>query len=116
VRLSSRRLTGPVVLAPSEGTVVSATAAAWIMERPVDNNNIPFDLAGYALASMSAASTGVIAPDGSVDDVSYQGEHYNNALPDPTSLQLTMQNGNNVLSQVLPIDENTMFFIWGGFH
>jgi len=102
-----------LVTTASGSTMVSGTTVEWIMERP-SVNNIPTDLADYAFAGMRDAfaclSTGPGVP-------SYQGVYLGTgALPNLQSLQLTMQNGNNVLSQVIPLDDLSMFFFWSGFH
>jgi Peptidase A4 family len=102
-----------LVPTPSGRTVVSATEVEWIMERP-SVNNIPTDLAGYGFAGMRDAFASILGGPGVP---SYQGVNLGaGTLPALQSLQLTMQNGNNVLSQVFPLDELSMFFFWSGFH
>jgi hypothetical protein len=81
-------------------------SAEWIMERPIFSFGLP-DLSDYWYAVMR-------------DPWAYTADNtwvnYLNGGDGATSYQLTMYNGNDALSTVLPIDSNTMEFIWLKYH
>ncbi len=88
----------------SSGTF-TGSSAEWVMERPTIGGNLP-DLADYSYAYM-------------LYPYAYRADGvYRNYLDtsDVTSEQITMYNGSNSLSTVVPIDSNTMEFFWLGYH
>ena len=99
---------GTVVSTPFGNTVVGATEAEWIMERP-KVNNAPADLAGYGAAIMKNVRAVDPQSSYSYDGIGYFGE------PSLQSLQLTMTNGTDTLSTVSPLGADSMFFFWTGF-
>jgi Peptidase A4 family len=98
------------VRTPYGNTVVYGNEAGWIMERP-KVNNVFTDLAQYMMAPMyyAFAGAGGLAFD-------YQGSEVQARVPNLESLQLTMKNGSDTLSEVVPMDEFSMLFAWTGFH
>jgi Peptidase A4 family len=87
---------------PRGTTNVGGSEAEWIMERPTVNGRLA-DLADYGSARMSNAVARKVAG----GYVGYQGA---------TNEQITMFNGNDILSTVSAIDAVTMQFKWQAFH
>lgn len=87
---------------PRGTTNVGGSEAEWIMERPTVNGGLA-DLADYGSARMSNAVARKVAG----GYVGYQGA---------TNEQITMFNGNDILSTVSAIDAVTMQFKWQAFH
>lgn len=98
-----------VVQTPFGKTVVGATEAEWIMERPTVGNG-PADLAGYGAAIMKNVRAVDPQTSYSYDGIGYFGE------PSLQSVQLAMTNGTDTLSTVSPLGADSMFFFWTGFH
>jgi hypothetical protein len=100
------------VTTPYGNTIVKATDAEWIMERPTVNNNFT-DLAQYITASMYYAIA-TIGHGGNV--CTYDGTRISGTIGNLESLQITMKNGPDALSEVIPGDDYSMLFFWSGFH
>jgi hypothetical protein len=95
---------------PLNGTQVGGSEAEWIMERPLVGGTFA-ELSAYVLATMTNAYA-----------LSATG---GGAIPSGTAAneQITMYNrdnnhheDNNVLSVVIPVPPDTMFFNWVNFH
>lgn len=101
-----------LVETPLGDNFVLGMEAEWIMERPTVNN-APADLAAYLFARMGSAFAGVQG-----GFITYQETIVGNVITPPVlqSRQITMKNGQDILSTVFPIDELSMFFVWSGFH
>jgi hypothetical protein len=100
------------VTTPYGSTIVKASEAEWIMERPSVNNNFT-DLAQYITASISSAIV-TIGHSGNV--CTYDGTRISGTIGNLESLQITMKNGPDALSEVIPGDDYSMLFFWSGFH
>jgi hypothetical protein len=93
---------------PLDGTYFTGSEAEWIMERPSVNNNFP-DLADYGLTGTWYA----YALNTNGTSVAYS------AAP---NLNITMYNNyynyndDNVLSEVIPVTADQMWFFWQNFH
>jgi hypothetical protein len=99
------------------GAFALGWSAEWIMERPQYPDGSFTDLSNYLFAIMSGAfavtgpplPTGYISYNGTIMDVP------GGSVPSPQSIQVTMVNGSDVLSQVTPLDSYSMFFNWVNF-
>lgn len=89
---------------------VVGTEAEWIMERPSLNGSFP-DLAAYIYAFMSGAyacNKEIITPGYCMS--------YLSPLSGFTTEQIWMYNGNDLLSEVIPINNSEMEFLWVDWH
>ena len=93
------------LLTPFYG-IFAGISAEWIMERSSNNGGYS-DLADYSYAVMRSAWA-----------YTYDGNYVNYQVAPfgGLSYQITMYNGNDILSSVYPIDSDTMEFIWQNFH
>ena len=97
------------------GSTFGYGQAEWIMERPTINNT-ESDLAGYFLATMNNAWAALGTTDGGTASYGAIDLATDSPFPGLESEQITMKNGNDVLSQVFPDGELSMFFMWMNFH
>jgi hypothetical protein len=98
------------VATPFGDTVVRATQADWIMERPGLSNNTLSDLADYMPTKMSGVAVSVAG-----DSYTYQGVSLNGA-PSMSSEEIFMRNGSDILSVAFPYDSSTILFLWIGYN
>jgi hypothetical protein len=93
------------IYTPIGATAVSGSEAVWIMERPTVGGSLP-DLANYGAALMQNAYARTAPASGGHSYVAYQGAR---------NKQISMTNGSNTLSSVIPLTATSMFFIWQRF-
>jgi hypothetical protein len=90
-------------------TKVGGSEAEWIMERPTltvnGQQSLP-DLANYSVALMSNAAAHIVNA----------GPFFMGAQGGAPFLQISMFNGNDLLSDVSPVTFDEMKFVWHNFH
>jgi hypothetical protein len=94
------------IYTPIGGATVSGSEAVWIMERPSLGGSLP-DLANYGATLMQHAYARTAPASGGHSFVAYQGAR---------NKQISMTNGSNTLSSVIPLTATSMFFIWLRFN
>jgi hypothetical protein len=92
---------------PFNSGIFSGSSAEWIMARTYSSDRSLYDLSDYWYAVMRDPWA-----------YTYNGNYVNYQVPafGGVTNQVTMYNGNDILSTVYPIDSNTMEFIWSNYH
>jgi hypothetical protein len=104
--------TNEAIIVPAPvGAFAPGFSAEWIMERPGYGDGSFTDLSLYSFTIMSGALA-VAGPPSPGGAFSYNGSIIDGIIPAPQSIQVTMVNGSDVLSEVTPLDEFSMYFTW----
>jgi Peptidase A4 family len=96
-----------IVYTPSLPYFCLGIEAEWILERPEVNGSFP-DLADYGFAGMGSAAACNYAFTNCMD--------YGSPSGGVTTKEIWMNNGNDLLSWVLPISDTEMQFQWWAWH